>query len=75
MLSNVFKIRAVEEIMWIIIVEPGSPQMPVWCMRIACLILKSTNTHSEYVMLIAFHCKNTCRNEPECYVMGKLNVL
>ena len=34
------------EIMWKIIV--------LWCMRIACWIPKTTNTHSEYVILIAF---------------------
>ena len=28
--------------------------MPIWRMRIACLIPKATNTHSEYVILIAF---------------------
>jgi len=29
-------------------------QMTVWRMRIACWIPKATNTHSEYVILIAF---------------------
>ena len=29
-------------------------QMTVWRMRIACWIPKTTNTHSEYVILIAF---------------------
>jgi len=29
--------------------------MTIWRMRIACWILKAINTHSEYVMLIAFH--------------------
>ena len=28
--------------------------MTVWRMRIACWITKATNTHSEYVILIAF---------------------
>jgi len=28
--------------------------MAVWRMRIACWITKATNTHSEYVILIAF---------------------
>ena len=28
--------------------------MRIWRMRIACWIPKATNTHSEYVMLIAF---------------------
>jgi len=35
-------------------VEPDRPQMTIWCMRIACWIIKSKNTHSEYVLLIAF---------------------
>jgi len=26
----------------------------IWCMRLACWILKATNTHSQYVILIAF---------------------
>ena len=28
------------------IVEPGSPQMTLWRMSVACCILKATNTHS-----------------------------
>jgi len=40
--------------MWKNIVESGRPQMAIWRMRIACWVLKSTETHSEYVMLIAF---------------------
>jgi hypothetical protein len=35
-------------------IEPDWPQMTTWRMRIACWIPKSTNTHSEYVILIAF---------------------
>jgi hypothetical protein len=34
--------------------ESGRLQMTVWRMRIACWIIKATNTHSEYVILIAF---------------------
>ena len=30
------------------------PQMTIWHMRIVCGIPKATNTHSEYVILIAF---------------------
>jgi hypothetical protein len=40
--------------MWKNIVEPGRLQMTVWRMRIACRIPKATNTHAEYVILIAF---------------------
>ena len=45
---------AAYEIMWKNIVQPGRPQMTIWRMRIACRIRKSTNIHSEYVILIAF---------------------
>jgi len=36
------------------IAEPDRPQMTIWRMRIACWIPKATDTHSEYVILIAF---------------------
>ena len=34
--------------------EPDRSQMTIWCMCIACWITKDTDTHSEYVTLIAF---------------------
>ena len=40
--------------MWKNIVQPYRPQTTIWRMRIACCITKATNTHSEYVILIAF---------------------
>jgi hypothetical protein len=44
-LSNLFfENRAVYEIMWENIVEPGRSQMTIWRMRIACWIPKSANT-------------------------------
>ena len=46
--------RAAYEIMWRNIVKPDRPQMTIWRIRIACWITKATNTHSEYVILIAF---------------------
>ena len=42
------------------IVEPGSLQMTIWCMRISCWIAKVTNTHSEYVIHTAL--TRTCLN-------------
>ena len=36
------------------IVEPDWPQVTTWRVRIACWIPKETNTHSDYVILIAF---------------------
>jgi hypothetical protein len=56
MVNNIFfKNPAVNEIMWKNTVEPDRPQMTnvVWCMRIACWIPKATNTHSQYVILVA----------------------
>ena len=40
--------------MWNDIVEPDAPQMAVLLMPIAYWIPKATNTHSEYVIRIAF---------------------
>jgi hypothetical protein len=46
--------RAVYEIKWENIVQPGRPQMIIWRMGIACWIPKAKNTHSQYVILVAF---------------------
>ena len=43
--------------LWImreIIVKPGSLQMKIWAMRIAFRVPKSTNTHSQYAIRIAY---------------------
>jgi hypothetical protein len=40
--------------MWKNIVEPDMPQMTILRMRIARCIPKATDTHTEYVILIAF---------------------
>jgi hypothetical protein len=45
-----FENRAVYELLWENIVEPGRPQMTIWHVRIACWILRASNTHSEYVI-------------------------
>ena len=44
----------VHEIMWENIVEPDRRHMTMRRMRLAFWILKSINTHFEYVILIAF---------------------
>ena len=46
--------HALYQITWKNIVEPYRPQMTMWRMRIACWILKAKNTHSEYIILLAF---------------------
>ena len=45
---------AVYEIIWKNMVQRSRPQITRGRMRIACWITKATNTHSEYVILIAF---------------------
>jgi hypothetical protein len=40
--------------MWEKIVEAGRPQKTIWRMLIVWWIAKATNTHSQYVILIAF---------------------
>jgi hypothetical protein len=54
------------------IVERDRPQMTMWHMRIAFLIPKATNTHSEYVTLIAFPLQQCLTNAPQCYVVRTL---
>ena len=57
MFNNVFfsENRAVYEIMWKIwYSRQAIGNIIIRCMRIVCWIPKATNTHSEYVTLIAF---------------------
>jgi hypothetical protein len=49
-----FENGAVYEIVWGNIVQPNRPLMTVWCMRTVWWITKATNSHSEYVIIIAF---------------------
>jgi hypothetical protein len=48
--------------MWKNIFESGRPQITIWRIRIACLIPNSTNTHSQYAVLIAFPLKTRLRD-------------
>jgi len=45
---------AVYEIRWENMVQPDTPQLTIWRMRIACWINEATDTHSDYVILIDF---------------------
>jgi len=67
--------RTVYEIMWKNTVEPGRLPMTTLRMRIAYLIPKSTNTHSECEILMLFHGNNGCTNAPQCYVTSAFPVL
>jgi len=53
MFNSLFN-RAIYKIMWKNWAEPNSPQMTIWRMRITCWITKATDTHSAYVVFIAF---------------------
>jgi hypothetical protein len=46
------------------IVQPDRPQMTIWRMRIACWIPKATDTHSEFIVLIAFPRQQWLRERP-----------
>jgi len=70
----IFENRAVYE-MWKNTVLRGRPQMAIWRMRIAYWITTATYTHSEYVILIAFHYNNGYTNAPQRYVIRTMTVL
>ena len=53
MFKKFFLNRPVYEILWKNVVELDSPQMTIRPVRIVFWIPKATNTHSEYVILIA----------------------
>ena len=74
MFNNVFLNRAPCEIKWKNVVEPDWPHMVIWCMRILCWITVTTDTHSEYVMLIGFPLQHYCRDAPLWYVIRTLPV-
>ena len=72
---NFFENLSVKETMWKNIVECGRPQMAIWRMCVACWIIKDTRTHSEYVILLLFHCFSCYTNAPQYYVIHTLPVL
>jgi hypothetical protein len=71
-----FKNSTIFEIMWKNIVELDRPQIAVWHMCFAYRITKTTNTHLEYVLLIAFQLQQWLHKKvPHCYVIRTLPVL
>jgi hypothetical protein len=55
MFSRVFLVNcAVCEAAWQNIVQADGLQNTIWRRDIACWIPKATNTHSEYILIIAF---------------------
>jgi len=64
--------RAVHEVTWKDIVESDRSQMTIRCMRTACWITNSTNTHSEYIILIALPQQKCLHKPPQRNVTLKL---
>ena len=64
-----FENHVVYEIVWINTVEPYRPQITIWRVSCTCWIPKTTNTHSEYVILIAFPLQQSLyeRSSMLCY--------
>jgi hypothetical protein len=63
------------EMMWKNIIQPDRTQVIIRRMRFLCWIPTATNTHSEYVLLIALHGNHICTKAPQCYVLRTLPVL
>jgi len=49
--------------------------MTIQRMRVACSILKTADTHSEYVVLIVFPQQQWLHEAPQCYIIRILSVL
>jgi hypothetical protein len=60
---------------WKYFVKPGRPQMRIRRMRLACRITKATDTHSKYVILIAFPLQKWLYGVPQCNVIRTLPVV
>jgi hypothetical protein len=54
------------------ILKSGAGHVTLWRMHIAFWIHKATNTHSEYVILIAFPPQQLFTNVPQCYAVRTL---
>ena len=67
--SNIFfpESRAFCEIMWKNVVQPDRPRITIRHMRFASWITKATDTHSEYVILIALPRNSNYVNMPQFY--------
>ena len=56
-------------------VQLDRPQITIRRMRTVCWMPNATDTHSEYVILIAFPLQQWFSNAPRCYVIRKFPVL
>jgi len=65
--SLLSKNHAIYKIMWKNMVVLVRPQMTIQHMCFACRITRATNTHPEYLILIAFPCQDTIVGIAACY--------
>jgi len=70
MFSNIFffENRSVYGILWKNRVDPDGSQTTIWRMRISSCVLKATNKHSEYVILIAFPLTQSLHERASMYI-------
>ena len=54
--------------------QRNEKQITITRMRIACWLPKATNTHSEYVILVAFPQQQWLHERSHCYVIRTLSV-
>jgi hypothetical protein len=55
--------------------EPDRSQMTIWRMQLTCWINKAEDTHSEYVLLIAFPLQQRFHERPQCCVIRTIHYL
>jgi len=75
MFRNFFENITTYEIMWKNIVEPGRPQITVWCMRISFWIPTARNIHTCFEIFIVFPLQQWLQPAPPYYVICTLSVL
>ena len=55
---------AVNDVMWINLVQQNRSQTRIWCILIASWITQSTSTHSDYVIPTGFHLQQCSHERP-----------
>ena len=70
-----FENRAIYKIELQNFIEPDRPQMVIWPMCIACWRPNTSNTHSEYVVLIDLPLQKWLPRALQCYIIRTFPVL
>jgi hypothetical protein len=72
---DLFFNRAVYETIWKNTVQPERPQMTIWRKRIACWTPNATDTHPQYVTVIAFSLQQWLHERASVTYVGTVPVL